>query len=66
MGRVPAVALLVVMWIPAVLIGLVLDAREIQPEWWVRAAGLVAYSLVVMPLWWWAVRRGHQDRAVAR
>jgi hypothetical protein len=45
------------MWIPAVLVGFILDRLGYPVEWWVFSGALVVYGVAIMVLWGWLTQR---------
>jgi hypothetical protein len=52
-----SILLLAAMWIPAVLVGFILDRLGNPVEWWVFSGALVVYGVAIMVLWGWLTQR---------
>ena len=52
-----SILLLVAMWIPAVLVGFILDRLGNPVEWWVFSGALVVYGVAITALWGWLRER---------
>ena len=52
-----SILLLAAMWIPAVLVGFILDRLGNPVELWVFTGALVVYLAAVTAVWWWLRQR---------
>jgi hypothetical protein len=52
-----SILLLAAMWIPAVLVGFILDRLGNPVELWVFTGALVVYLAAIMVLWGWLTQR---------
>jgi hypothetical protein len=57
-----SILLLAAMWIPAVLVGFILDRLGNPVEWWVFSGALVVYGVAIMVLWGWLRQRRNGSR----
>ena len=52
-----SILLLAALWIPAVLVGFILDRLGYQGERWVYTGAIVVYAVAVSAVWWWLTQR---------
>ena len=52
-----SILLLAAMYIPAVLVGFILDRLGYQVDRWIRTGAIVVYGVAIMVLWRWLTQR---------